>query len=554
MNKRLSSLFRAPWLAVVLCAMTALVPRGASADDGRALAAMQKDYPGLMALYGDRIASQKAHYVFVVDVSSSMRPYEAVVKSNFLQFLNAVPDGDQVSLIKMSDESHTGFVGLLKCTPLDATTRTSIREVVNGLAFNRNGSPEDGSDGYTMAKCVIDAINVVGSNDLTFVYMLTDFEYWTHKNHYEKGREDWGALADLLPETKVKGMCKYGIELTTGGKLNAQAIFKSELNRIFGPVEYQAVGSAALLANWFSHVATGVMSVKLNTLLKEDWRAVEESMQSGVSVSGGHAQYRVAGKDTPLVNGVRVSLDADNRYFVPVEAEGSFPGHAAVGRFSQPQEEKGFFPGWLQMGGGEYTARVELVSPYAEEIGRLQGVCGEVAGQDDAVGLTRTETGKLPSALVWNSTLPLAVWALIVLVLLVVIASFVYEYAFLKLNREWSIAVKSTDSEGGTMRYNSDPQKAPFTFGPADSALTVKGAPWSLRLYTKRCNPLTFRMSGYFLCLEQGTFADVETDYDDEPRTLAVGESAFLCAPGKATAVNVRIKEKGKTDYKISLD
>lgn len=541
-------------LFLALCAVTALLPRGAAADDGRALAAMQKDYPGLMALYGDRIASQKAHYVFVVDVSSSMRPYEAVVKSNFLQFLDAVPDGDQVSLVRMSDEKHTGFVGLLKCTPLDASTRTSIREVVNGLTFNKNGAPEDGSDGYTMAKCVIDAINVVGSNDLTFVYMLTDFEYWTHKNGYDKGREDWAALTALLPESKVKGMCKYGIELTTGATLKQSAIFKNELDRIFGPVEYQAVGSAALLANWFSHVATGVMSVKLNSLLKEDWHAVEESMQSSVSVSGGQASYRVSGMNTPLVNGVRVTLDADNRYFVPTEAEGSFPGHAAVGHFEQPQTEKGFLPSWLQMGGGKYDARVELVSPYADEIGRLQGVCGEVAGQDDAVALTRTETGKLPSALVWNSTLPLVAWALIVLVLLVIIASFVYEYAFLKLGREWNVAVKAVDPEGGTARYNGDPLKAPFTFGPAGSALTVKDAPWALRLYTKRCNPLTFRKSGYFLCLEQGTFADVETDYDDEPRTIAVGESAFLCAPGKSTAVNIRIKEKGKTDYKIALD
>jgi hypothetical protein len=164
-----------------LIILIALIAAVTLAKAQQSLDAMKKDYPGLMSLYGDRISGQKAHYIFVVDVSSSMLPYEAVVKNNFLQFMNAVPDGDQVSLIKMSDESHTGFVGLLKCTPLDKSTRASIKEVVNGFRFNQNGSSEDGSDGFSMAKSVIDAINVVGSNDLTFVYMLTDFEYWTHK-------------------------------------------------------------------------------------------------------------------------------------------------------------------------------------------------------------------------------------------------------------------------------------------------------------------------------------------------------------------------------------
>ena len=282
------------------------------ADHSQAMTAMKQDYPGLMQIYGDRISGQKAHYIFVVDVSSSMLPYETVVKNNFLQFMNAVPDGDQVSLIKMSDESHTGFVGLLKCTPLDNNTRASIKEVVNGFRFNKNGASEDGSVGFTMVKNVIDAINVVGSNDLTFVYMLTDFEYWTHKFKYDKNKENWSSLTSLLPEAKMDGMCKYGIELNSGGKLRQEAIFKNELDRIFGKVEYQSVGSASLLSNWFSHIATNVMSVKLNSLLKEDWKQVKESINSDVSISNGEVKFQIDAMQTPLVNGAVVTLTTDN--------------------------------------------------------------------------------------------------------------------------------------------------------------------------------------------------------------------------------------------------
>ena len=526
----------------------------ARADDSRAMAAMKQDYPGLMSLYGDRIAGQKAHYIFVVDVSSSMLPYESTVKTNILQFLNAVPDGDQISLIKMSDESHTGYVGLLKCTPLAPDVRASIRDVVNGFRFNRNGSSEDGSDGFTMAKTVIDAINTVGSNDLTFVYMLTDFEYWTHKNKYDKDKEDWASLLSQLPETKTGGMCKYGIELDSGGKLHQEAIFKNELDRIFGKVEYQSVSSAALLSNWFSHIATGVMSVKLNSLLKADWKPVDESVASQVTVDGDKVEFRLDAIDTPLVNGATVTLRTDSRYFQPIESEGPFPGSIPVGKLVQPSTDKTFLPNTIELGGGDYEAQITLLSPYADEISRLQGVCGEVAGQGDAVNLKRVESGKLPSARVWNSTLPIWLWCLILLIILVIIASFIYEFAFLKLNREWTVSVKAAEPDGSSARFNAEGLKAPFTFGPADSALPVKGAPWAIKVSTKRHNPLIFLKSGYFLELEQGGFATVETDYDDEPRTLSVGETTFLCAPGKSTAVNIRIKEKGKADYKISLD
>jgi len=540
---------------ILLCsALLILAPRSTRAEDSRAMAAMKQDYPGLMSLYGDRIAGQKAHYIFVVDVSSSMLPYEGTVKTNILQFLDAVPDGDQVSLIKMSDESHTGYVGLLKCTPLSQDVRTSIRDVVNGFKFNRNGSSEDGSDGFTMAKTVIDAINTVGSNDLTFVYMLTDFEYWTHKYKYDKNKENWASLLSQLPETKMGGMCKYGIELNSGGKLRQEAIFKEELDRIFGQVEYQSVSSATLLSNWFSHIATGVMSVKLNSLLKADWKPVDESLASQVTVSGDQVKFRMDAIDTPLVNGATVTMRTDSRYFQPVESEGPFPGSIIVGKLVQPSIDKSFLPNFIELGGGNYEAQIVLLSPYAEEINRLQGVCGEVAGQGDAVNLNRIASGKLPSASVWNSKLPIWLWVIIILIILAIIASFVYQFLFTKLNRKWMVFVKASSPDGTSKRYNLDEVVAPITIGGADTDLPVKDAKWSIKVFTERHNPaLFFLKSGYYMVLEQGDFADVQTDNDYDPRTVSVGEKVFLYRAGKSGSVTVKIGEKGKTRYQIDL-
>lgn len=550
-NKRMKRL--AKTFSLLCCLILTALSLNAQNENTRAMDAMRRDYPKLMAMYGDQISGLKAHYIFVVDISSSMLPYESVVKRNILQFLDAVPDGDQISLIKMSDENHTGYIGLLKCTKLDNSVRASITEVVNGFHFNRTGSPEDGSDGFTMAKTVIDAINTVGSNDLTFVYMLTDFEYWTHRNRYNKNSEDWRSLEKLLPKDKVGGMCKYGIELSTGSTLNQNAIFKGELDRIFGKVEYQSVGSAALLSNWFSHVASGVMAVKLNTLLKKDWKEVDESVESKLTMAGNDLKFHLSAKDSPLVDGATVGLKTDNKYFVPAASEkGPFPGSVTVGRLELTRANKTFLPSEIRTGGNDYTAEITFGSPYAEEISRLQGVCGEVAGQGDAVSLTRMEEGTLPSLRAWNSILPLWLWILIAVIILVIIASFVYEYAFIKFDREWSLSVKASTPDGGSQKYNLDEVKAPFTFGPKESDLHVNGAPWAIKVYGKRHNPLTFQKSGYMLELEQGSFADVEID-GDEPKTISMGDKLFLCAAGHSSIVDVRIKEKGTT-YKVSLN
>ena len=540
-------------LSLVLTFLSLALPIITDAQTSAAMKAMQHDYPGLISLYGDRIAEQKAHYIFVVDVSSSMLPYEATVKQNFLQFLAAVPDGDQVSLIKMSDENHTGFVGLLKCTELSPGVRQSIQQVINGFHFNQHGSPYDGSDGFTMAKTVLDALNTVGSNDLTFVYMLTDFEYWTHQYKYAKTKENWASLQSQIPSSKMSGMCKYGIELNSGSALVQSAIFKEELDAIFGKVEYQSVGSAALLSQWFAHISSNVMAMKLSSLVKADWQEVKASVKTDVEASGDKLAFKLDAAKTPLVNGAVVTVRTGNNRFIPKESQGDFPGSVRIGQLVLPATEKGFLPGFTTLGGDDYEADVTLQSPYADEISRLQGVCGEVAGQGDAVNLKFTTSGKLPSSLVWNSWLPIWVWVLIVLILLVIAASFVYEYAFIKLNREWSVSVRAAAPDGTNARFNEDGLTAPFVFGPSGSALEVNGALWAIELYTQRYNPLLFKKkSGYYLRLTQGSFANVETEYN--VTTVSVGESVYLCGPGKATAVNIRIKEKGKTDYKISLD
>ena len=117
---------------------------------------------------------------------------------------------------------YTDYVNMFKCITLDSRVRQSFYSSINGGGFQflEDGDPRNGSDGFTTARLILDAINTVGSNELTFIYLLTDFEYWTHANHYDKNKEDWKSLLNKVPESYRNGMCKFGIELDSGIELH----------------------------------------------------------------------------------------------------------------------------------------------------------------------------------------------------------------------------------------------------------------------------------------------------------------------------------------------
>ena len=75
----------------------------------------------------------------------------------------------------------------------------------------------------------------------SYIYLLTAFEYWTHKNRFDKGAEDWLGLKPLLTEKHRGAMCKYGVELAQKGVSHPEAVVKPELDAILLPAAEQAV-------------------------------------------------------------------------------------------------------------------------------------------------------------------------------------------------------------------------------------------------------------------------------------------------------------------------
>lgn len=517
--------------------------------------AMERDYPMLMQKYGELLDEQRAHYIFAVDISSSMLQYESTVKANFLAFVNAIPDGDQITLIRMADKAHTDFVGgMYKCITLNSQVRNDLRTVIysDQFKFLGNGDSSDGSDGYKMAELVMDAINTIGSNDLTFVYMFTDFEYWTKEYGYNPSQEDWAALKDKMPSHKQYSICKYGLELNFNNpKLMQHAIIKRQLDDVFGAIDYQTVSSAAVLSQWFNHTIANVMAVKLNSLVKRDWDAFDESVNCKVRAAGSELEAVITCNPTDLVSGIRVRATTDDPDFVSIDVtdEVSDKMHTSFGYYNVSPDT--WVPSYKDMGGYPMNLDLVYVSPYQDEINRLQDHCKD-GHKSDMTKPVETEGSRIR---VWNSYIPLWAWIAAGLLVLVIIASILYTIFGIKLDREWQLTVTRFDAEGNRVREVNT-----YIQAPADIQSHVDRKPvsdWVITLHAKKYNPLNvFKLgkTGYYVTLKSGTFLDIMDTYDPKVslHTLSMGEEAFVCSNRKPDLIQMQIKS-GTNKYKIDI-
>lgn len=550
------------FLKNLLLLFVAIFAFGSAYAQSVSLDALRKDYPLLTERYGDRLKSRNAHYIFAIDISSSMLQYENVVRESLCKFLDAVPNGDQITIVVMSDENTTNYLDAAKCINLNDDLRQDIKTTIksNNFVFRKEKDPMDGSDGFTMAKKVLEAMNVVNSSELTFVYMLTDFEYWTHKNEYDKNREDWASLKSLLTD-KHKGMlCKYGIELTFKKPKHPEAIFKSDMDNIFGPLDYQPAASAAMLEQWFGHIINDIQAHKINAMLKADWKEYLGNCHPTLSNDGRELMIILDAPESDLVNGATVTLtNGGNPMLTPAKDVTATPNgkkgwKADIGHYNS---ERTALPSLLNVDSAETSVTVRYESPYAEEIKKLQGLCQEKPSTPDAVCLDQSYSLTAPATKLWNAKLHWWFYALILLIILGIIASIVYTMLQHPERRNTSVVVKRR-AGGVSKQYTGDTNRLPLTIGDG-ADVNIPGASWTLKITAKRYNPIItwFTLgkckTGYYAILEAGDYAELINDYTDEQcGTIGTTKYVLLFPYKKAPKKRIEINE-GTTTNRIEI-
>jgi hypothetical protein len=520
---------------------------------------IKKDYPNLYELYADSIGKQSAHYIFVIDVSSFMRTNLQVLKPMIIDFVNALPNGDQVTLIRKSSTERTGFVGGITNLSINSSTKNHIRDVLHSDEFAVQNA---GSDGYTATAKVIDAITMPESSNLVFVFMFTDFEYWTNTNNCYKNAEDWNALkGKLAPFISNNGrvVLPYAIFFpdnpqTCSGK---DADYREDLIDIFGSLSQPPTHNSDVLKNWFSQMKTNILAYRMKFLIYKDLTELVIKASLRVENDGIYADLTYAEelKILSLYKGYKVKItdypESLNNVFLSCDTISL--GCEQVKLFSRNNDYKPIFPKFLTLT-GEVSFELTPVINCNDQVDMLNQL-------DNLVKLnyiTPIEFKEnLPEKTYFLHILPGWLDILIISLILAWITCFLIT-KIKKITRNWQVSVSWRDKAGNHKHVSEDFYHAKqFSIGSDGSShyhLDVPGASWKIKIETRNnCPCKLWKKAGYYFIVEYGSNVQLEYPYDSEIRFIGSGQDAFLSKPGKFLGGIVNIEEDN-ISFKINID
>jgi hypothetical protein len=471
---------------------------------------VMKDFPSLYTNFQKEVEKQKSRYVFAVDISNSMRAYESSVKTNLKSFIKELPDGDFISLIQMASTQSTKAI--LANQPLNSATRNLINNYIDGLKFD-----QEGSDGYTMTEKIIQSLNQTGSSeDMKYVFMFTDFEYWTIENAFNKNKVNWKSLGSSIKD-KSNRLKVFGLELFQSNRTSA--IYKAELKDIFGKLEEISVSNTAFLNTWFSNMKADILCDRLRFVL--DHNTSKENAKLILSASG-------LGKD------LSIKLKSDKKSSVYTTAELEAASLAEVKKVSESRPLIGAYdPQPVTL-----TIKARLRSP--EYLNEKKSTPSEPYNEVDKLldpqfAEYKIEVYEGKPYLAWYIGWPL------VAVLGFWIGSIVLQLLTFKSKKSWRIGVQvyeadefSRDIDNQT--FNNLPK---IEIGNSASQYRIDDCGFDISIEIRKNVLLPFYKSGYFLVKKSGVS---KMNYKLTGKLeSAINKETFLCKQSKFKGCTIEV-------------
>jgi hypothetical protein len=492
---------------------------------------VETDFPKLWAKFEQETRQQKARFVIAVDISNSMQPYAQSLRTNLNDFVAALPNGDYLTFIQKADcpDCPGPKTGKAEQTQIkipnqliDDSKRGLILSYMNNLKFNSTGS-----DGFTMADLIAKSLNQAGSSrDMKYVFIFTDFEYWTSKNFFNKNAEKW----KNIKIRKDSGFLKlYGLELTQKGRINinTNAVYKNELTQIFGPIEFL---DGNFLKDWFNNTKGNILEERLKYVLETKTNKEKSSMV--LKASG-------LGKD------LKISLKEANMSSLFTEAELDAGSLVEVQKTSETRPWIGSFKPEPVI----ITVKAKLRAPnYGSEVDKLL---------DPQFAYYKIEVyqGKpyLPWYIGWPLVGLLVFWVLSVL----------YTIFLKKVTRTWIVGSNAKDrsgASGGTIPNKQFYNPSYFTIGSSSSNASanhfnIDKVTFCFKVESRKnilCLPFSSLKSGYYITKTTGGSAEIIIDRNKKLPLVSNNKSIFLSKAGSFNPVSIIINESNLT-YTINI-
>lgn len=500
---------------------------------------VEKDYSRLYRDFKIPLGEQKAHYIIAIDVSSSMESMEASVKANLKNFIDALPNGDKITLIQMANKSETQVVNLTEYTDVDNTTRSDISKYIEGLKYKKKGDPGDGSDGFTMTDLIIKALNASGSsNDMKYVFIFSDLEFYDKNSHtgskgYNKNAMPWKSLEGKLKKDEEEYTQVFGLVIKKPTK--PEAVYKSELQRIFPNYnEVNCPDNSSILNKWFNVKKAEILNERLKKCLKNE---TERQNSALILKSSGLGKDMVLTLKDPKMSSVYSTAELDPLSLAEVQKISEnrpWIGPLTPTPVTITVKAKLLAPKYVNSGHPNHTPS----NPYNEVERLLQPQFAEY----------KIEVYECPGYLPWYVGWPLVAFLIFWLICIL------YTLFLQKVTRIWSISISSKDRNGNVLLNTvtkSFTNPTALTIGKSTSTknhFNIDGVSFCINIESRKnifCLPFPNKKSGYYIAKIAGGTA--ELSITNKKVALGNNKFIFLYKAGNFRPVTLSINETNQT-------
>lgn len=258
---------------------------------------LESTFPQLTEIYRNDIDKCHAHYIFTVDVSGSMDKFESSVVPSLEQFIQALPNGDKVSIMPFGTEvmCPMGFSGTISDNVKRDLCR-SIQSLYNNTNYDKLF--KDHTNIYKAINKMSETMTTNSEFKVNILISITDFLNNIPATHPYKRRLNAEEVNDMRENLKAAATDQYvrsiALELSESGVDNKkqQGYCLDQIrNDIFSVtekgLEIVAVGNNKETINeWFEQLRKEILVVKLTAIVEADNKACDAKMETNVDIDG----------------------------------------------------------------------------------------------------------------------------------------------------------------------------------------------------------------------------------------------------------------------------
>lgn len=270
---------------------------------------VKKQYPQLSTMFEKELREQHATYTFAIDVSGTMKKYSEIVIPALNSFVDALPNGDYVRIIRFgtyAKGSENGYLGTV-----NSNLKVDLKRAINQLYSNPNDdrSFRAHTDVPAVMKEVASALQN-SENNMNFVFILTDFrnDQQGSGEHRILSKDLNQIFYDLEPATIGKNGRIVALRLPVD--TNAPGYCLDQLkNDVFSKVELsyemQDITSEAALSSWFEDLKKQIMVERLRTIVNAENKVADISFSTDINIDG-NVSANVSWKPNKLYGAIQI--------------------------------------------------------------------------------------------------------------------------------------------------------------------------------------------------------------------------------------------------------